>query len=249
MYIHGKNEGAGVLNSTKSAKKSKKRGMFPSFGEEMLREGGGSGGGKGGLWEETSDSNPTLILQRLVFTSLSIYSLSLYSSVNMTISSLPSQTQISFFPFRSLFNPDITAPAAVVAIGLIYLKTNNQIAASVLESPQTYYSLRFHRPVVLLLSALCRSLVLWGKVGATREWIVSCFSDILLPPGEVSSLSSSSSSPSLKTPFRERDDVQVGFLCTLTGVCLGLGYRFAGLLFFIILFSLILSSSPFFFFF
>ena len=67
MYIHGKNEGAGVLNSAKS-KKSKKRGIFPSFGEEEAREGGGSGGigGKGVLWEETSDSNPTLILQRFL---------------------------------------------------------------------------------------------------------------------------------------------------------------------------------------
>ena len=73
--------------------------------------------------------------------------------------------------------------------------------------------------------------MLWGKVGATKEWIMSSFSEILLPSADCSSLSSSSpSSPSLKTPFAERDDVQVGFLCTLTGVCLGLGYRFAGLL-------------------
>ncbi|CAG9853978.1 unnamed protein product [Phyllotreta striolata] len=68
-------------------------------------------------------------------------------------------------------NLDVTAPGATLALGLMYLGTNNKAVADWMAPPQTQYLLDFVRPDFLLLRTLSRSLILWNDVEPTKEWV------------------------------------------------------------------------------
>lgn len=66
-------------------------------------------------------------------------------------------------------NTDVTSPGAVIALGLMYMKSGNQTIASALELPQTHFLLEFIRPDFLTLRVVSRALVLWDWVSPSRE--------------------------------------------------------------------------------
>lgn len=66
-------------------------------------------------------------------------------------------------------NPAVTSPAATVAMGLVYLKTNDRAAADRLAIPATHHALDTVRPDLLLLRVASRSLILWDSVEPTRR--------------------------------------------------------------------------------
>jgi hypothetical protein len=53
-------------------------------------------------------------------------------------------------------NLDVTAPGATVALGLIYLRSNNAALAAWLRAPATAYHLDFVRPDLLMLRIISR---------------------------------------------------------------------------------------------
>eukprot|EP00814_Leptocylindrus_danicus_P021824 CAMPEP_0116010592 /NCGR_PEP_ID=MMETSP0321-20121206/4085_1 /TAXON_ID=163516 /ORGANISM="Leptocylindrus danicus var. danicus, Strain B650" /LENGTH=1159 /DNA_ID=CAMNT_0003479705 /DNA_START=267 /DNA_END=3746 /DNA_ORIENTATION=+ len=68
-------------------------------------------------------------------------------------------------------NTDITAPAATLALGLMYMKTGDKNIASRMDIPDTNFLLDYVRPDLLLLRVVARSLILWDDVLANDEWI------------------------------------------------------------------------------
>lgn len=68
-------------------------------------------------------------------------------------------------------NVNVTAPGATVALGLIFLKSNNQSVAARLALPETHFLLDYVRPDLLLLRVIARSLVLWDDVQPSAEWV------------------------------------------------------------------------------
>ncbi|KAL4721422.1 hypothetical protein ACJJTC_014048, partial [Scirpophaga incertulas] len=68
-------------------------------------------------------------------------------------------------------NLDVTSPGATVALGLIYLRSNNASLAEWLKAPTTAYQLDFVRPDLLMLRIIARGLVLWDSIEASEEWI------------------------------------------------------------------------------
>ena len=72
-----------------------------------------------------------------------------------------------------LVNVNVTAPAATIALALVYLKTNDAHVAGLLSVPTTRHALAYVRPDLLQLRVLARCLVLWDEVAPTEAWLQS----------------------------------------------------------------------------
>ena len=70
-------------------------------------------------------------------------------------------------------NVDLSAPGAMLALGLMYLKTNDEDAAEHLCVPSTRYELDHTQPDFVLLRVVAKSLILWDSVRPTRKWVES----------------------------------------------------------------------------
>ena len=70
-------------------------------------------------------------------------------------------------------NTDMTAPGAIIAMGLYYIQTNSIAAAARLELPETHILLNGVRPDLQLLRTVARSIILWDAVEPSIEWIES----------------------------------------------------------------------------
>uniref|UniRef100_A0A1X7SEP5 Uncharacterized protein n=2 Tax=Amphimedon queenslandica TaxID=400682 RepID=A0A1X7SEP5_AMPQE len=70
-------------------------------------------------------------------------------------------------------NVHVTAPGGILALSLIYLKTNNEQIASYLAPPTTLYHFECvqYRPDYLCLRTLGASLILWDSIEPTQSWI------------------------------------------------------------------------------
>lgn len=68
-------------------------------------------------------------------------------------------------------NIDVTAPGATLALGLMFLQTNNRAVANWLMPPDTTYLLDFVRPDILLLRIIARGLILWSDIQPSKKWL------------------------------------------------------------------------------
>lgn len=100
---------------------------------------------------------------------------------------------------------DKSMAGAILALGLIYLKTNNDVIAKKLQIPHTDQLLDYIRPDILLLRVLSKNLILWDSVRNSKEWILSQF-------------------PRL---FLEQEDHDVNYYYVLSGACLSMAIRYA----------------------
>ena len=79
----------------------------------------------------------------------------------------------------NLVNLDVTAPGATLALGLMYLKTNDAAIARAFSIPDTHFALDYVKPDLIVLRVLARGLVMWSEVAATKEWVESQLPDIM----------------------------------------------------------------------
>ncbi len=110
---------------------------------------------------------------------------------------------------------DRAASAAVMAIALIFMKSEDQIVARKIDVPESILQYDYTRPDILLLRTLAKNLILWSKINPTYDWIKN----------------------NLPEEYRARfrlDDVSklqstdLMFFSILTGLCFAIGLRFAG---------------------
>ncbi|CAO3610487.1 unnamed protein product [Cunninghamella blakesleeana] len=82
--------------------------------------------------------------------------------------STTSQSNSSPIPFFL----EMTTPAACVAIGLVYLKTNNLKMYKLLDVvDKTRPYLDYVRPDSLLIRVVCKNLIMWDDIKPTLEWV------------------------------------------------------------------------------
>lgn len=110
---------------------------------------------------------------------------------------------------------DRSAPGAVVAIALIFMKSEDHIVARKVDIPDSVLQFTYIRPDILLLRTLAKNLIMWSRVEPTVEWIRS----------------------SLPKEYRWRNLLQgprslrskdMPFYSILAGLLFSLGMRFAG---------------------
>lgn len=68
-------------------------------------------------------------------------------------------------------NSSITAPAALLALALMFLKTNNEAVCERLQLPDTRYLLDYVRCDIMQLHVLARALIMWDSIVPSREWV------------------------------------------------------------------------------
>ncbi|KAI9593031.1 hypothetical protein BDF19DRAFT_449242 [Syncephalis fuscata] len=68
----------------------------------------------------------------------------------------------------------LSTHGAIVALGLLYLQTNNYAVAARLSIPTTPLILDQVRPDLLLLRTVCHYLILWHDIEPSLEWVRRC---------------------------------------------------------------------------
>lgn len=76
-------------------------------------------------------------------------------------------------------NADVVSPGALLALALIYLKTNDKRLADRIVVPKTLYSLDRARPHHVYLRILARSIIMWDDIKATKQWILEAIPCLL----------------------------------------------------------------------
>ena len=77
-----------------------------------------------------------------------------------------------------LVNLAVTSPAAALALGLMYLQTNDAEVAAAFQLPDTHFALDFVQPDQLTLRMLMRALGEHGQGGRLRRSWPACLSDL-----------------------------------------------------------------------
>lgn len=79
------------------------------------------------------------------------------------------------------YNIAVTAPGAIVALGLMYLKTNDVLMADKLKLVDTIVGMEGVMPQHCLLRTCVSSLVMWDAMEPTRDWLYqTCVPSCLL---------------------------------------------------------------------
>ncbi|GMN41281.1 hypothetical protein TIFTF001_010497 [Ficus carica] len=119
-------------------------------------------------------------------------------------------------------NVDVTAPGAIIALALMFLKTESQTIVSKLSIPHTHFDLQYVRPDFIMLRVIARNLIMWSRVHPTQDWIQSQIPDIV--KNGVQWLGDDTSDI-------DEMDAEVfvqAYVNIVAGACISLGLRFAG---------------------
>lgn len=118
---------------------------------------------------------------------------------------------------RSSFDVNLTSPAATIALGLMYLRTERKDVADILTIPDTILTLDRIQPSFLLLRTLARALIMFDKIQPTVEWVRSN-----LPP----SIAQASEQKLKGQPVHE--SFELAYYNIVAGACFALALKYAG---------------------
>ncbi|KAH7485980.1 Negative regulator of mitosis [Fusarium oxysporum f. sp. albedinis] len=110
---------------------------------------------------------------------------------------------------------DRAAAGAVMALALIYMKSEDQIVARKIDIPNSVLQFDYIRPDILLLRTLTKNLIMWSKIEPTFAWIRK----------------------NLPRPYRSQFKLQsttklqstdMAFHSIVAGLCFSIALRFSG---------------------
>ncbi|KAF4980899.1 hypothetical protein FZEAL_3184 [Fusarium zealandicum] len=110
---------------------------------------------------------------------------------------------------------DRAAAGAVMALALIYMKSEDQIVARKIDIPDSVLQFDYIRPDILLLRTVTKNLILWSKIEPNFSWIHK----------------------NLPRPYRHRYKLQstiklqstdLAFHSIVAGLCFSIALRFSG---------------------
>lgn len=135
---------------------------------------------------------------------------------------------------QTALSPDVTAPGALLALALIFIRSNQRDVAQRVALPATQYQLDFVRPDAALLRVLARSLILWDSARPTVLFLSESLPDIVRnrvvpfppPQGQLQP----TPSRALHNSFVGSDDTLLRqvYCSGVAGVCYALGLKYAG---------------------
>ncbi|XP_031264237.1 anaphase-promoting complex subunit 1-like [Pistacia vera] len=122
----------------------------------------------------------------------------------------------------TMVNVDVTAPGAIIALSLMFLKTESEAIVSRLSIPQTHFDLQYVRPDFIMLRVIARNLIMWNRVHPSEDWIQSQIPEIV-----------KHSIDALRDDNSDVDEMDAetfvqAYVNIVAGACISLGLRFAG---------------------
>lgn len=131
------------------------------------------------------------------------------------------------------YNAAVSGPAAVVALGLMYLRTDNSFVAEKITPPDRRAALQGVTPLLCLLRSMMTSLIQWSNIAPSRSWLLQQVPSSL----RAFMPSSTSANPMPISASKRRAfglaQQQLNYLLMnmshcLTGHIMALGLRYAG---------------------
>lgn len=132
-----------------------------------------------------------------------------------------------------LINTSITAPAAILALALMYMKSGNRTIAASLSVPDTHFLLEFVRPDFLGLRLVAKALILWDEVEPSIEWIDRQIPTVVKTAyQEMRTIAKGAMEGNVSEkphdPEYDRRAIRQIHAHLVAGACFGMGLRFAG---------------------
>lgn len=129
-----------------------------------------------------------------------------------------------------MVNTTITAPGALTALALIYLKSNNTDIVEKIKLPDTFEQLDYVVPHTLVLKVLTRNLIMWDQVEANLDWVEN------QTPNILKMIFHSTSKAELKAALKTRiNEIDIDYAAVATCIAnikaasiLSIGFKFAG---------------------
>ncbi|OIW26657.1 putative 20S cyclosome subunit [Coniochaeta ligniaria NRRL 30616] len=110
---------------------------------------------------------------------------------------------------------DRSAAGAVMAIALIFMKSDDHIVARKIDIPDSVLQFDYIRPDILLLRTLAKNLVMWSKIEPRFEWIKASLPRDYRWRYQLKNV----------TKLQSKD---LPFFSILAGTCFAIALRFAG---------------------
>lgn len=115
------------------------------------------------------------------------------------------------------FDINLTSPAATIALGFMYLRTERRDVADILLVPDTILALEGVPPGQLLLRTLARCLILWDDIAPTSEWLAS-----QVPFNIGKAMEQKKGGKPVNSTF------ELAYYHIIAGSCFALGLKYAG---------------------
>lgn len=119
--------------------------------------------------------------------------------------------------FRPVFGVNITSPAATIALGLMFMKTERADVASLFEIAHTPLALSRIPPNVLLIRALSRLLIMWDSITPTEAWVTTQVPKKMTDNEELEGYDEA-----------VRDSYDLAYYNIVAGVCFAIALKYAG---------------------
>ncbi|KAL6620059.1 hypothetical protein ACP70R_035198 [Stipagrostis hirtigluma subsp. patula] len=119
-------------------------------------------------------------------------------------------------------NVDVTAPGAIIALALIFLKAESEDIAARLRIPNTHFDLQYVRPDFIMLRIIARNLILWSRIQPTKDWVESQI------PETVKFGVSNMSEGDINSDEFDAEALFQAYVNIVTGACIALGLKHAG---------------------
>lgn len=107
-----------------------------------------------------------------------------------------------------------SSSGAILALGFVYLKTENTSIANKLKIPDAEQLLDYIRPDLQFLRCLSKNIIMWNSIDKTVDWVKSEIPEFLVERY-------------INNDINVLDSDQIGFYNILGGLCLTIGLRFA----------------------
>ena len=109
----------------------------------------------------------------------------------------------------------LSGPGAILALGLMYLKSGRRDIADMLEIPKTAFDAENVRPDLLLMRTFARGLILWDDIAPSDDWLHD-----QLPAYIKDEVRKKRSNVDLS--------VDLAYMYIVAGACLAMGLKYAG---------------------
>uniref|UniRef100_J3M678 Anaphase-promoting complex subunit 1 n=1 Tax=Oryza brachyantha TaxID=4533 RepID=J3M678_ORYBR len=119
-------------------------------------------------------------------------------------------------------NVDVTAPGAIIALALIFLKAESEEIAARLTAPNTHFDLQYVRPDFVMLRIVARNLILWSRIQPTKDWVESQI------PSFVKFGVTNTSQEAMDNDEFDTEALFQAYVNIITGACIALGLKYAG---------------------
>ncbi|KAG6373998.1 anaphase promoting complex subunit 1 [Boletus reticuloceps] len=119
---------------------------------------------------------------------------------------------------RPTFDVNITSPAATMALGLMYMKTEQKDVADILELPSTVIELNRIQPSFLVMRTIARSLIMWNSIGSTADWLMSQIPEPIMTTMQ----------DHIANKQRADDAIELAYFNIIAGYCFAVGLKYAG---------------------